>query len=204
MISNARARFVALAAIDGSASDTGVAKAAATVVQRFTDGELHLLHVLPNVAGAAFSPSPGPDMFDGARTILEAAARTAREACTRPIRVHITVGVAWKEVVRVGRELEADLVVVGTHDRGGLAHALLGSVAEQIVRHASCPAVLVRAKEASHVPEIEPPCADCVRTRRETRDQNFFCGRHREHHPHGHVYYEVPESFGIGSMLLRP
>jgi nucleotide-binding universal stress UspA family protein len=204
MISNANARFVALAALDGSPTDASVAEAAVAVVQRFASGEIHLLHVLPNVAGAAFSPSPGPDMFDGGRAILEAGARKARETCTRPIRVHITVGVAWKEVVRMGRELEADLVLVGTHDRGGLAHALLGSVAEQIVRHASCPAVIVRAKEASHVPEIEPPCADCVRARRETADQTFFCPRHREHHPHGHVYYEVPESFGIGSMLLRP
>ena len=204
MTANANARFVALAALDGSLSDTSVVAAAAAVVQRFADGELHLLHVLPNVAGTAFSPAPGPDMFDAGRAILEAAARTAREACARPIRVHITVGVAWKEVVRVGRELEADLVLVGTHDRAGLAHALLGSVAEQIVRHASCPAVIVRPKEVSQVPEIEPPCADCVRTRSEAAAQNFFCSRHREHHPHGHVYYEVPESFGIGSMLLRP
>jgi nucleotide-binding universal stress UspA family protein len=204
MISNASPRFVALAALDGSPSDASVAEAAAAVVERFAQGELHLLHVLPNVAGAAFSPSPGQDMLDAGRAIVEAAARKARETCTRPVRGHLTVGVAWREAVRVGRELGADLVLVGTHDRGGLAHALLGSVAEQIVRHAPCPAVIVRPKQLSQVPEIEPPCADCVRTRSEAAAQNFFCSRHREHHPHGHVCYEVPESFGIGSMLLRP
>lgn len=88
MTANANARFVALAALDGSLSDTSVVAAAAAVVQRFADGELHLLHVLPNVAGTAFSPAPGPDMFDAGRAILEAAARTAREACAW--------GVSWR------------------------------------------------------------------------------------------------------------
>jgi nucleotide-binding universal stress UspA family protein len=198
------ARFVALAALDGSPSDARVAEVAAAVVQRFAGGELHLLHVLPELATAAFSPAPGPQMFDGGRAILEEAAVRARATCTRPVRVHMTMGVAWKEVVRLGRDLEADLVLVGTHDRGGLAHALLGSVAEQIVRHASCPAMLVRAKEGSAVPEIEPPCPDCVHAQRETAGKTLFCARHSAHHPHGHVYYDVPESFGVGSMLLRP
>jgi nucleotide-binding universal stress UspA family protein len=197
-------RFVALAAVDGSPSDARLAETAAAVVARFTAGELHLLHVLPEVVGASFSPAPGQDMFDAGRAILEEAARTARATCTRPVRVHMTLGVAWKEVVRLGRDLEADLVLVGTHDRRGFEHALLGSVAEQIVRHASCPAMIVRAKEASSLPEIEPPCPNCVHAQKESVGESMFCSRHRAHHPHGHVYYDVPESFAVGSMLLRP
>jgi nucleotide-binding universal stress UspA family protein len=206
MIPDASARFVALAALDGSSSDTRVAEAAAAVVERLVNAELHLIHVVPDVASTAFSPAPGSALIDGARAILEEAARCARAKTGKPVRVHITVGVAWKEVVRVGRQLGADLVLVGTHDRGhgGFTHFLLGSVAEHIVRHASCPAVLVRAKEPSNVPEIEPPCADCTRSQHETAGRTLFCARHREHHPHGHVYYDVPESFGVGSMLLRP
>jgi nucleotide-binding universal stress UspA family protein len=197
-------RFVALAAVDGSPSDPRVAETAAAVVERFTAGELHLFHVLPEVVGASFSPAPGQDMFDAGRAILDEAARTARAACTRPVRAHMIMGVAWREVVRLGRDLEADLLLVGTHDRRGLAHAFLGSVAEQIVRHASCPALIVRAKEASLQPEIEPPCPDCVRAQKESVGESMFCPRHRAHHPHGHVYYDVPDSFGVGSMLPRP
>jgi nucleotide-binding universal stress UspA family protein len=41
-------------------------------------------------------------------------------------------------------EIDADLVVIGTHGRSGLAHMLLGSVAEQILRSTSCSALAVR------------------------------------------------------------
>ncbi len=51
MISNVNARFVALAALDGSPSDANVAAAAAAVTERFAEGELHLLHVLPKAPG---------------------------------------------------------------------------------------------------------------------------------------------------------
>lgn len=52
-------------------------------------------------------------------------------------------GNADQEIVREAREAHADLIVVGTHGRRGLAHALLGSVAERVVRHASCPVLSV-------------------------------------------------------------
>jgi nucleotide-binding universal stress UspA family protein len=53
-------------------------------------------------------------------------------------------GPAWSEIVAAAMELKADLVVVGTHGRRGLAHALLGSVAEKVVRAAPCPVLTVR------------------------------------------------------------
>jgi len=53
-------------------------------------------------------------------------------------------GPAWNEIVAAAAELKADLVVVGTHGRRGLAHALLGSVAEKVVRSAPCPVLTVR------------------------------------------------------------
>lgn len=39
------------------------------------------------------------------------------------------------------------MIVMGTHGRGALAHAILGSVTERVVRFASCPVLAVRAKE---------------------------------------------------------
>lgn len=49
-------------------------------------------------------------------------------------------------IVRLAQELPADLIVMGTHGRTGLAHVLLGSVAEKVVRHAPCPVLTVRYK----------------------------------------------------------
>jgi len=48
-----------------------------------------------------------------------------------------------EQIVRHAREVGADLIVVGTHGRTGLAHVLLGSVAERVVRHAGCSVLTV-------------------------------------------------------------
>jgi nucleotide-binding universal stress UspA family protein len=48
-----------------------------------------------------------------------------------------------KEIVRRAEETNADLIVVGTHGRRGLAHAMLGSVAERVVQLATCPVLTV-------------------------------------------------------------
>ncbi|MBV9946396.1 MAG: universal stress protein [Myxococcales bacterium] len=53
-------------------------------------------------------------------------------------------GPAWSEISAAAGEVQADLVVVGTHGRRGLAHALLGSVAEKVARSAPCPVLVVR------------------------------------------------------------
>ena len=52
-------------------------------------------------------------------------------------------GSAAREIVRRSTETNADLIVIGTHGRRGLAHALLGSVAERVVQQASCPVLTV-------------------------------------------------------------
>jgi nucleotide-binding universal stress UspA family protein len=47
-------------------------------------------------------------------------------------------------ILAVARELDANLIVMGTHGRTGLRHLLMGSVAEQVVRQASCPVLTIR------------------------------------------------------------
>ncbi|HEU5060048.1 MAG TPA: universal stress protein [Kofleriaceae bacterium] len=53
-------------------------------------------------------------------------------------------GAPFAEIVRHARENGFDLIVLGTHGRSGLRHALLGSVAEKVVRKAPCPVLTVR------------------------------------------------------------
>jgi len=52
-------------------------------------------------------------------------------------------GPPWSEVIAAAKEGKADLVVIGTHGRKGLSRALLGSVAEKVVRTAPCPVLTV-------------------------------------------------------------
>jgi nucleotide-binding universal stress UspA family protein len=82
---------------------------------------------------------------------IEAATRKAMEGviegAQRPglaIEGVLRQGPAWSEIVAAAVDLRADLVVIGTHGRRGLAHALLGSVAEKVVRAAPCPVLTVR------------------------------------------------------------
>lgn len=49
------------------------------------------------------------------------------------------------EILRVAEEVKADLIVMGSHGRGGLAHMLLGSVAESVLRRAPCPVLTVKS-----------------------------------------------------------
>jgi len=58
-------------------------------------------------------------------------------------------GAPWDQIVSAARKDPAiDLIVLGTHGRTGLAHALVGSVAEKVVRHAPCAVLVVRPREA--------------------------------------------------------
>ena len=50
------------------------------------------------------------------------------------------------EIVKAAKEWGADLIVIGSHGRRGLTRALLGSVAEVVMRHAHCPVLVVRPK----------------------------------------------------------
>ena len=60
-------------------------------------------------------------------------------------------GVPYDQITAAAREMNADVIVITTHGRTGLAHVLLGSTAERIVRHAPCAVLTVRrcASDAS-------------------------------------------------------
>jgi nucleotide-binding universal stress UspA family protein len=55
----------------------------------------------------------------------------------------VTMGTAWNRIVGVAKSRRADLIIVGTHGRTGIKHALMGSTAERVVRHATCPVLVV-------------------------------------------------------------
>jgi nucleotide-binding universal stress UspA family protein len=60
----------------------------------------------------------------------------------------VLVGPIAKTIVEAAQEQAADLIVMGTHGRGAVAHLLLGSVAERVVRTATCPVLTVRPPAA--------------------------------------------------------
>jgi|SRR5215831_11011742 len=112
--------------------------------------ELVLLHVyqmpsvaLPDgfvVAGAEEMARLGRDVDEGMKTWrADAEAMGATQ-----VRTETAIGPTAAEIERVASEGGFDIVVMGTHGRTGIAHALLGSTAEKLVRRAPCPVLTVR------------------------------------------------------------
>jgi nucleotide-binding universal stress UspA family protein len=64
-----------------------------------------------------------------------------------PDNCHIRSGRPYEQIVRLARELEADLIALSTRGHSGLKHLLLGSTAERVVRNAPCPVLVTRKRK---------------------------------------------------------
>jgi nucleotide-binding universal stress UspA family protein len=95
-------------------------------------------------------------MEDAARERLQRVLTPAEQVELRPD-LDVRAGNPAKEIVDYAKERQADLIVMGTHGRTMVSHALLGSVAEKVVRTAPCPVLTVRnSAYAVSVPEEVP------------------------------------------------
>jgi nucleotide-binding universal stress UspA family protein len=114
--------------------------------------------------------------------------------------IHVRIGNPADQVVRLAADVEADLVVVGTHGRRGVQRFLLGSVAERVLRLSHCPVLVVRPKGYAHEePETpEPPCAECVARRRETGGREWWCVEHARPREQPHAI-QLSERFSYPS-----
>jgi nucleotide-binding universal stress UspA family protein len=79
---------------------------------------------------------------------LEALAQQPRSEGIK-VETAVIEGIAYSSIVDYAKEWSADLIVMGTHGRSGLSHALTGSVAERVVRLAPCPVLITRAPKAA-------------------------------------------------------
>ena len=114
--------------------------------------KLHLVHVyqIPVYGFPDGAFIAGPEV---ATKISEAAAKGLHELVERysqrgvPIAGTVRQGSAHEEIVAIAKELPAEMIVMGTHGRGMLAHALLGSVTERVVRTSPVPVLTIRHRE---------------------------------------------------------
>ncbi|HEY2154786.1 MAG TPA: universal stress protein [Isosphaeraceae bacterium] len=146
-----------LAPTDFSEHASKALRYAAALAERF-GATLHLLHVLPEVVPMA------PDLVAGAPDLVIATAlppeyyrdteAESLEALGRvldpswgavaSVERAVRLGDPVEEIIDYAAEQRIDLIVIATHGRTGLGHVLLGSVAEQIVRHSPCPVLTIR------------------------------------------------------------
>ncbi|HEV3214820.1 MAG TPA: universal stress protein [Vicinamibacterales bacterium] len=128
---------------------------------------LDLLHVVPNLAkyyAAEAYTAAYPEIEEG---MEEAARRDIDRLLTdedyrRGARAILrTLQLPADAIVQHARDEKIDLIVIGTHGRGGVKHLLVGSVAEHVVRTAPCPVLTVRHPEHEFV-SVEAPSAISV------------------------------------------
>jgi nucleotide-binding universal stress UspA family protein len=91
------------------------------------------------------TPTIASHIADGSRAALDA---TVKRIVARGFSVESVLkeGIIYEEINAVAEAIDADLIVIGTHGRKGLARALLGSVAENVIRTATRPVVTIRDK----------------------------------------------------------
>jgi nucleotide-binding universal stress UspA family protein len=139
--------------VDFSDASRAAMEVAADLARR-QDAELVLFHAYP-VPGYTFpdgsvvaSPKMLQDLADGAERHLEAWQKLAEPVASRPVRIVKVAGEPAAEIVAFARDERMELLVLGTHGRSGLEHALMGSIAERVVRRAHCPVLTVRPPRA--------------------------------------------------------
>jgi hypothetical protein len=124
-------------------------------------------------------------------------------ASVKRIALHVRLGKADVEIAQLASDLDADMVVVGSHSHTALERLLLGSVSASLVQNAPCPVLVCRPKSAPPREKILPPCPDCRAVQQSTGRKTLWCERHAQHHPRAHTYSEIPASFGVGSQTFR-
>jgi len=155
-----------LVAVDASRPARWALQAAVSLA-RFTGARVALVHAVHNELSAA------PD-FAMWRGDLAEELRLAGQELLDQLKSHVPaelqpetfllIGDPADQIMSAARMWDADLIVMGTHGRDGVAHMLIGSTAEGVVRHAPCPVLTVghdlaeaEAHRAAHSDELAAP-----------------------------------------------
>ncbi len=124
----------------------------ATAIARDYSAKLSLMHVVPSLESTLVGPD---DVAEAAETAWNDAEQIEHKLVSEggltglDHQVIIRNGDIWIELEKVIKQEQIDMVVIGTHSHKGLVKLVLGSIAEQIFRHASCPVVTI----GPHTPE---------------------------------------------------
>jgi nucleotide-binding universal stress UspA family protein len=147
-----------LLATDGSVEAKRAARTAADLAEK-TRSELHVVYVgeegffeTPLVEFATLEPTwvarEYPDLLSDIerteRELLDEEVGQVQAAGGTVAQAHLRMGEAAPEIVALGEEIGAGLIVMGSRGRGGMRGALMGSVSDSVMQHAHCPVLVVR------------------------------------------------------------
>jgi nucleotide-binding universal stress UspA family protein len=141
-----------LCPVDFSVFSTGALRHAAALARRF-EARLVVLHVVPQWRPYANMPAYYPEPMLANPVLCEQVQRDVSalvaDAVADGVPVEIVVREAepWREILSVAGEKAVDMIVMGTHGRGGFEQLLMGSAAQKVLNRATCPVVTVCHEE---------------------------------------------------------
>ncbi len=125
----------------------------ALAVARAAGARLHLVHVVEEFSyweSFSLKTFPSEDVLEELTSNARLALEDLFEAEEREgleVETHVRHGKPFVEIIRVARDIEADVIVMGSHGASGLAETLFGSTAERVVRKAPCAVLVVRHRD---------------------------------------------------------
>ena len=138
-----------LVPVDFSQDSEEAVGSAIGLAQQF-QARLTLLHAIYVPEAAEVNLAAYLDKIQSESDQLMAACRKRVEDAGVAADSLVVRGVPSHRITETAQERQADLIVMGTHGRTGLRHMLIGSVAERVVRHASCPVMVVPREAGRH------------------------------------------------------
>lgn len=164
-----------LVPVDFSAYAAVALRYAADIADRFTASVIvlhviareirtHTVHqrsgpptrAIPDPLIATYAPALPAEVEEEVVSDLREQAYTALQACVpaqlakRPVELRVLIGHPFERILETAVRDQVALIVLGTHGRTGLAHAIMGSVAERVVRLAPCPVLTVKTATVEH------------------------------------------------------
>ena len=138
-----------LIAIDFSENSNYAFAYALTLAKKF-ESELVIMHVInePVDLRGFYVPHVAFDQLEkeieeGATKMMEKFGRESLGDFTN-YKTTLATGTPYEEIIKKATEVDASLIVIGTHGRTGLDHIIFGSTAERVVRGATCPVLTIR------------------------------------------------------------
>lgn len=186
-------RYTILVGMAFDETDATALNEAARVAALQPNSELHVVHSVPEAAANTATEQ----LLSLDQSLQEAPREMERRVealqASAPLRVvgHVRAGVPARAILQTAADLDADLIVVASHQRRGAKKLLLGSVATEVVQYARCPVLIAIPKDhsfESRSERVEPPCPKCLGIRAQSAGQAMWCEQHARSYLKPHVY----------------
>ncbi|MEY4582418.1 MAG: hypothetical protein RL701_7121 [Pseudomonadota bacterium] len=183
--------YVILAALSFDKAGMCALREAVNSARYRPNAELHIVHVVPVRRLMPLAADEKHHNVEIMRGELQQYVDQLELDQTMKVTAHLRYGMPSDCILQTARDLDADMIVIGTRLGKRIEKLLLGSTANRVLRRAERPVLLAMPKgpsAAASTSTIEPACPDCVAAREDSAGRDTWCARHSRPRVTMHVY----------------